>query len=82
MKIDLYINNVTQSPLVGLTNSSNRYYMKYGYHVIKKKEIQIMSKNISDTNVSKDSIRQLAEILVTRYIEERMVRNDQMCNLY
>ena len=41
-----------------------------------------MNKNISDTNISKDSIRQLAEILVTRYIEERMVRNDQMCNLY
>ena len=35
-----------------------------------------MNKNISDTNVSKDSIRQLAEILVTRYIEERMVNND------
>ena len=34
-----------------------------------------MNKNISDTNVSKDSIHQLAEILVTRYIEERMVQN-------
>ena len=34
-----------------------------------------MNKNISDTNVSKDSIHQLAEILVTRYIEERRVKN-------
>ena len=34
-----------------------------------------MNKNIGDTNVSRDSIRQLAEILVTRYIEERMVKN-------